>query len=68
MDELNNLPDTILRLNAVQIGLGGDNAWTRIVPHEQYLPHDPEYHYSFSLTPIRADQDAMEVYLSMKNR
>ena len=66
--ELNALSDTVLRLNAVQIGLGGDNAWSRIVPHEQYLPHDLEYHYSFSLTPIRADQDAMEVYLSMKNR
>ena len=65
--ELNALSDTVLRLNAVQIGLGGDNSWSRIVPHEQYLPHNPEYHYSFSLTPIRAGQDAMGVYLSIRN-
>ncbi len=66
--ELNALSDTILRLNAVQIGLGGDNAWSRIVPHEQYLPHAHEYKYSFALAPLQAGQDVMETYLSVKNR
>ena len=66
--ELHALSDTILRLNAVQIGVGGDNAWSRIVPHEPYLPCGPEYRYSFTLTPLQAGQDMMEAYLSVKNR
>ena len=66
--ELNALSDTVLRLNAVQIGLGGDNSWSRIVPHEQYLPHDSEYHYSFALAPVQEGQDAIKAYLSIKNR
>lgn len=52
--ELHALEDTVLRLNAVQIGLGGDNSWSRIVTHEQYLPHDPAYAYSFVLAPPAA--------------
>ncbi|MBQ7455861.1 MAG: DUF4981 domain-containing protein [Clostridia bacterium] len=66
--ELNALEDTILRLNAIQIGLGGDNSWSRIVTHEQYLPHEEEYCCSFALAPLRAGEDAMEIYLSLKNR
>ena len=58
--ELNTLDDTILRLNAVQIGVGGDNAWSRIVPHEQYLPHEEVYEYTFTLMPLNGNEDAME--------
>ncbi len=66
--ELEKLSDTLLRLNAVQIGVGGDNAWSRIVPHEQYLPHEEVYHYSFILSPIRPDEDAMERSLVLRSR
>lgn len=66
--ELNQLDDTILRLNAVQIGVGGDNSWSRIVPHEQYLPHDAVYAYSFLLSPLQGNEDPMEKSVAMKNR
>lgn len=51
--ELNREEDTILRLNAVQIGIGGDDSWSRIVPHEQYLPHAESYCYSYTISPVR---------------
>ena len=66
--ELEKSPDTFLRLNAVQIGVGGDNSWSRIVPHEPYLPHDEEYRYSFILSPIRPGEDAMEISLGLHSR
>lgn len=51
--ELNREEDTILRLNAVQIGVGGDDSWSRIVPHEQYLPHAESYCCSYTISPVR---------------
>lgn len=66
--ELNELEDTILRLNAVQIGVGGDNSWDRIIPHKQYLPDDPEYAYSYLLMPLKAGEDAMEKSVEAKLR
>lgn len=51
--ELNREEDTILRLNAVQIGVGGDDSWSRIVPHEQYLPHAESYCCSYTVSPVR---------------
>ena len=65
--ELEALEDIILRLNAVQIGVGGDNAWSRIVPHEQYLPHEERYEYSFVFMPLRAEEDAMGKSIEIKN-
>ena len=65
--ELEKLEDTILRLNAVQIGVGGDNSWSRIVPHEQYLPHEEVYRYSFILFPLLPEDDAMERSVTLKN-
>ncbi|MBR3017082.1 MAG: DUF4981 domain-containing protein [Clostridia bacterium] len=65
--ELEMLSDTILRLNAVQIGVGGDNSWSRIVPHAQYLPHEECYHYSFILSPLLPGSDAMERSVALKN-
>ena len=56
--ELEKLDSTILRLNAIQIGLGGDNSWSRIVTHEQYLPCDECYCYTFILSPLYAGEDA----------
>ena len=50
--ELNALEDTILRLNAVQIGIGGDDSWSRIVTHEQYLPHAERYCYSYTISVV----------------
>lgn len=66
--ELVRLDDTVLRLNAIQIGVGGDNSWSRIVPHEQYLPHAAVYAYSFLLSPLQSHEDAMEKSIEMKNR
>lgn len=66
--ELHALEDTVLRLNAVQIGLGGDNSWSRIVTHEQYLPHDPAYAYSFVLAPLRPGEDAGAKSVQLRNR
>lgn len=65
--ELNRLDDIILRLNAVQIGVGGDNSWSRIVPHAQYLPHEPEYRYSFLLSPLTPEDDAMEKSVELRS-
>lgn len=50
--ELNREEDTILRLNAIQIGIGGDDSWSRIAPHEQYLPHAESYCYSYTISPV----------------
>lgn len=66
--ELHALEDTILRLNAIQIGVGGDNSWSRIVPHEPYLPDDPEYAYAYLLTPLQSGEDAMDRSVAAKNR
>ena len=65
--ELEKRDDTILRLNAVQIGVGGDNSWSRIVPHEQYLPHEPVYRYSFILSPLTPGDDPMEKSVQLRN-
>ena len=66
--ELEKLEDTILRINAIQIGVGGDNSWSRIVPHEQYLPDAEIYRYTFVLSPLRAGEDAMEKCVALRNR
>ena len=66
--ELNELEDTILRLNYVQLGVGGDNAWERIIPHEQYLPHDEVYHYAVTFVPLTPETDPMEAYVSRLER
>ncbi len=66
--KLNTLSDTILRLNAIQIGLGGDNSWSRIVPHEQYLPHDETYQYTIAFAPLQEGQEAMATSVWLQNR
>lgn len=66
--ELNALEHTILRLNAIQIGVGGDNSWDRIIPHEPYLPDAEEYTYSYLLMPLHAGDDAMAKSVEAKLR
>jgi len=66
--ELKKEENVILRLNAVQIGLGGDNSWSRIVTHEQYLPHEDTYSYGFTLCPLLAGEDPGEKSLEVRNR
>ena len=66
--ELAALPDTILRLNAVQMGVGGDNSWSRIVTHEQYLPRGDIYEYAFILCPLRGGDSAGDTALRLRNR
>lgn len=58
--ELNALDETVLRVNAIQIGIGGDDSWSRIVTHKQYLPNDPVYRYGYILSPVTGDMDLME--------
>jgi hypothetical protein len=57
-----------LRINAVQIGLGGDDSWSRIGPHEQYLPDEPAYHYGYILAPFHGNLDLMEQARSLQRR
>ncbi len=66
--ELNALEDTVLRLNAVQIGVGGDNSWSRIVPHEQYLPCAETYRFGFVLAPLEAGDDPMALSVRLRTR
>ncbi|MBR6965894.1 MAG: DUF4981 domain-containing protein [Clostridia bacterium] len=66
--ELKKTEDVILRLNAVQIGIGGDNAWSRIVTHEQYRPHEENYSFCFALSPLFAGDDPGEQSVKIRNR
>lgn len=57
--QLSSIEDTILRLNAVQMGMGGDNAWGAW-PHTPYLPLTTNtYEYTYTLSAIRPNEDAM---------
>lgn len=66
--ELRAIEETVLRINAVQIGLGGDDSWSRIGPHEQYLPDEPAYHYGYILAPFHGNLDLMEQARSLQRR
>ena len=66
--ELEKTEHTVLRLNAAQTGVGGDNAWSRIVTHEQYLLQDDNYTYSFVLSPLRSGEDPGEKSTCLRQR
>ena len=66
--ELEKTENVILRLNAIQIGVGGDNSWSKIVTHEQYLPHDEIYNYGFVLSPILNGENPGEKSTKLRNR
>ena len=66
--QLTATENVILRLNAVQIGLGGDNSWYRIIVHEPYLtPLTRDYDYAYILSPLSAKEDAMEKARTIRN-
>ena len=66
--QLTATENVILRLNAVQIGLGGDNSWYRIIVHEPYLtPLTRDYDYAYILSPLSAQEDAMEKARTIRN-
>lgn len=66
--QLKATENVILRLNAVQIGLGGDNSWYRIIVHEPYLtPLTRDYDYAYILSPLSAKEDAMEKARTIRN-
>ena len=66
--QLKATENVILRLNAVQIGLGGDNSWYRIIVHEPYLtPLTRDYDYAYILSPLSAQEDAMEKARTIRN-
>ena len=66
--ELKKTEDVILRLNAVQIGVGGDNSWSRIVTHEKYRPHAENYIYSFAISPLQTEEDPAAKSVKLRNR
>ena len=66
--ELNELDDIILRINRIQAGVGGDNSWSRIVTHEQYLPCDEEYNYSFMIGAVLPGEDRDETARSWQSK
>ncbi len=66
--ELNVLDETVLRINAIQIGIGGDDSWSRIGPHAQYLPSDPVYAYGYILSAISGDTDIVEQARALQER
>jgi len=66
--ELTESDEIYLRINAAQEGVGGDNAWSRIVTHEQYLLNDEVYEYSFILAPVSADDDLTARSAELRNR
>jgi len=41
---------TWLHIDYRQMGLGGDDSWSPRV-HKEYLPEQPEYAFSFMITP-----------------
>ena len=52
----------------MQIGLGGDNSWYRIIVHEPYLtPLTQDYNYAYILSPLSAKEDAMEKARAIRN-
>ena len=65
--ELNATDQTILRVNAIQIGIGGDDSWSRIVPHEQYVPHEAQYRYGYILGSVGADEERRTLARSWQN-
>ena len=66
--QLTATENVILRLNAVQIGLGGDNSWYRIIVHEPYLtPLTQDYDYAYILSPLSAKEDATEKARTIRN-
>lgn len=45
-------PEVVLSVDLAQRGVGGDNSWGAL-PHEQYRLKAKEYHYGFSLKPVK---------------
>ena len=66
--ELEAKPQTILRINAVQFGVGGDNAWNQVVTHEPYLPHDEQYEYGFLIGAVSGEEDSMTLARTWQDR
>ncbi|MCF0230045.1 MAG: hypothetical protein HUJ76_10195, partial [Parasporobacterium sp.] len=64
--ELTESSETILRLNAVQMGVGGDNSWFRDIVHEPYLLHEESYEYTFVLSPLQALEDPADYSMELK--
>jgi beta-galactosidase/beta-glucuronidase len=54
--ELTRLPETILHLDAVHMGVGGDDGWMAPV-HPEYLVQPGRYHFGFILRPLAAGED-----------
>lgn len=49
IDELPQPYQTVVRINAMQMGVGGDNTWGARTHEEFLLPKGEEIHFSFKL-------------------
>ena len=58
--QVEKLPETILRINATQLGVGGDTcAGGGYIPDTEFIPYAEVYDYSYILSVKRSDEDAM---------
>jgi len=60
--ELEKTPETIVRINFTQQGVGGDDSWSpRGKPHPEFtLPANRDYNFSFRLSSIANGENAAE--------
>jgi len=60
--ELEKSPETIVRINFTQQGVGGDDSWSpRGKPHPEFtLPANRDYNFSFRLSSIANGENAAE--------
>jgi beta-galactosidase len=59
--ELPDRPTTTLNLDYKQMGLGGNNSWSKKArPLPQYRLRAPSYTYGFTLRPYRGESESLE--------
>ncbi len=52
--------NTVIRVNTAQIGVGGDTCSSGgYIAEDEYQPKDSVYNYSYTITAISSDEDAM---------
>jgi beta-galactosidase len=56
-DEVERRGLTVIHVDLMQMGLGGDDSW-RSTAHPEYLIWPKHYEYSFRLIPLHAGEDA----------
>ena len=58
--QVEKLAETVLRINAAQLGVGGDTcSGGGYIPDDEFIPNADVYNYSYTLSVKRSDEDAM---------